>query len=138
MKTDTYKNGMWIESPETKPYIYGQLIYVKGDKSIHWRKGNQFNKCCCRNWTVTCKKTEHFLTPYTKSIKIDLRHSTGFYKTLKRKYRQNILCHQLQQCALFDSSVQFSFSVVSDSLQPHGLQHTRPPCPSPGSEGYSS
>ena len=27
--------------------------------------------------------------------------------------------------------VQFSRSVVSDSLQPHGLQHTRPPCPSP-------
>ena len=25
----------------------------------------------------------------------------------------------------------FSHSVVSDSLQPHGLQHTRPPCPSP-------
>ena len=29
------------------------------------------------------------------------------------------------------SSVQFSCSVVSDSLQPHGLQHTRPPCLSP-------
>ena len=28
-------------------------------------------------------------------------------------------------------SVQFSRSVMSDSLQPHGLQHTRPPCPSP-------
>ena len=28
-------------------------------------------------------------------------------------------------------SVQFSRSVVSDSLQPHGLQHARPPCPSP-------
>ena len=28
-------------------------------------------------------------------------------------------------------SVQFSCSVVSDSLRPHGLQHTRPPCPSP-------
>ena len=27
--------------------------------------------------------------------------------------------------------LQFSRSVVSDSLQPHGLQHTRPPCPSP-------
>ena len=27
--------------------------------------------------------------------------------------------------------VQFSCSVVSDSLRPHGLQHTRPPCPSP-------
>ena len=29
------------------------------------------------------------------------------------------------------TSVQFSHSVVSDSLQPHESQHTRPPCPSP-------
>jgi len=29
------------------------------------------------------------------------------------------------------SSVQFSHSVVSDSLHPHELQHTRPICPSP-------
>ena len=29
------------------------------------------------------------------------------------------------------SSVQFSRSLVSDSLWPHELQHTRPPCPSP-------
>ena len=28
-------------------------------------------------------------------------------------------------------TVQFSRSVVSDSLWPHELQHTRPPCPSP-------
>ena len=28
------------------------------------------------------------------------------------------------------SSVQFSHSVISDSLQPHESQHTRPPCPS--------
>ena len=28
-------------------------------------------------------------------------------------------------------SGQFSRSVVSDFLQPHGLQHARPPCPSP-------
>ena len=29
------------------------------------------------------------------------------------------------------SLVQFSRSVMSDSLWPHGLQHARPPCPSP-------
>ena len=29
------------------------------------------------------------------------------------------------------SSVQFSRSVMSDSLRPHESQHTRPPCPSP-------
>ena len=28
-------------------------------------------------------------------------------------------------------SVQFSHSVMSDSLRPHESQHTRPPCPSP-------
>ena len=28
-------------------------------------------------------------------------------------------------------SVQFSHSVVSDSLQPHESQHAKPPCPSP-------
>ena len=36
------------------------------------------------------------------------------------------------------SSVQFSQSVVSDSLQTHGLQHTRPPCPSPVPGAYSN
>ena len=35
------------------------------------------------------------------------------------------------------SSVQFSRSVVSDSLRPHELQHTRPPCPSPTPRVYS-
>ena len=34
------------------------------------------------------------------------------------------------------SSVQFSRSVVSDSLWPHELQHARPPCPSPTSGVY--
>ena len=32
---------------------------------------------------------------------------------------------------------QFSHSVVSDSLGPHGLHHTRPPCPSPTPGVYS-
>ena len=36
------------------------------------------------------------------------------------------------------TNVQFSGSVVSDSLQPRGLQHTRPPCPSPTPRVYSN
>ena len=35
-------------------------------------------------------------------------------------------------------SVQFSCSVVSDSLRPHESQHTRPPCPSPTSGVHSN
>ena len=41
-----------------------------------------------------------------------------------KNYKKNI------QNASNVSSVQFSRSVVSDSLRPHGLQHARPPCPS--------
>ena len=36
------------------------------------------------------------------------------------------------------SSVQFSHSVISDSLQPHGLKHARRPCPSPIPRVYSN
>ena len=35
-------------------------------------------------------------------------------------------------------SVQFSHSVVSNSLQPQGLQHARLPCPSPTPRAYSN
>ena len=48
-----------------------------------------------------------------------------------KEYQKNIcfcfwLCQSLWLC-----SVQFSLSVVSNSLRPHEPQHTRPPCPSP-------
>ena len=36
------------------------------------------------------------------------------------------------------TTVQFSRSVVSDSLQSHGLQHARPPCPLPAPEACSN
>ena len=42
----------------------------------------------------------------------------------------SILSYSFPAVSLF-SSVQFSHSVVSDSLWPHELQHARPPCPSP-------
>ena len=32
----------------------------------------------------------------------------------------------------------FSYSVISDSLRPHRLQHARPPCPSPTPRVYSN
>ena len=35
------------------------------------------------------------------------------------------------------SSVQFSRSIVSDSVRPHESQHARPPCPSPTPRAHS-
>ena len=42
------------------------------------------------------------------------------------------------QLLLFIESVQFSRSVVSDSLRPHEWQHPRPPCPSPTPRVHSN
>ena len=39
---------------------------------------------------------------------------------------------------LFISSVQYSHSIMSNSLWPHGLQHPRPPCLSPTPRVYSN
>ena len=54
--------------------------------------------------------------------------------------------HEIKRCLLLGrkvmtnlvqfSSFQFSSSVMSSSLQPHGPQHTRPPCPSPTPRVY--
>ena len=38
----------------------------------------------------------------------------------------------------FGEFIQFIHSVVSDSVRPHGLQHTRRPCPSPTPRAYSN
>ena len=57
-----------------------------------------------------------------------------------------IMCFQFKMCSFSlvmftdmfaSSSVQFSCSVVSDSLQPHGLQHAWLPCPSPSPRACS-
>ena len=62
---------------------------------------------------------------------------------------QEDLCHNQVYCTqslgpcsspllTCTSSVQFSHSVVSNSLQPHGPQHAGPPCPSPSPGVYSN
>ena len=47
-----------------------------------------------------------------------------------------LLDHMVEYVSVQFSSVQFSRSVVSDSLWPHKLQHARPPCPSPTPRAY--
>ena len=59
-----------------------------------------------------CSKSSRFFFPL---------HQVNFYLSLMPV---------LFAVSLTNNSVQFSHSVVSNSLQPHGLQHTRPLCPS--------
>ena len=46
-------------------------------------------------------------------------------------YIQPLIVWLIHDKEKIDDSVQFSRSVLSDSLQPHEKQHARPPCPSP-------
>ena len=48
--------------------------------------------------------------------------------------RSKVWCWKEKYCI---SSVQFSHSVVPDSLRPHESQHARPPCPSPSPRVHS-
>ena len=67
-----------------------------------------------------------------------------FVKHFQRHLHYRGLCFEAKDIALawfwnlILSSVQFSRSVMSNSLRPHGLQPTRPPCPSPPPRVYSN
>ena len=54
------------------------------------------------------------------------------------KQRDILLFWSVITVLIFLSSVQFSSSVVSNSLRPHESQHARPPCPSPTPGVYSN
>ena len=61
---------------------------------------------------------------------------SGGYRTGKGEFS-----FQSQRRAMpkkVQTTAQFRCSVVSDSLQPHGLQHAWPPCPSPTPGVYSN
>ena len=67
------------------------------------------------------------VTPWTAAhqmVRSHMHMKTGLFASYP------LLTHTPGFPFLF-SSVQFSFSVVSDSLRPHEPQHAKPPCPSP-------
>ena len=75
---------------------------------------------------------------HESALKSPWIHSWGKVRVLSSKIEPG--SPELQSNSLpFEpfSSVQFSRSVVSNSLRPHGLQHARLPCPSPTPRAYS-
>ena len=72
---------------------------------------------------------------------MESRKGKKIFSTTFRHLSKRIFCLPLFPgwCFIADfSSVQFSLSVMSDSLQPHGMQHTSLPCPSPTPRIYSN
>ena len=85
-----------------------------------------------------------FPRPYSKFMlavyftcgNISFRVTLSINLTLSSNLPMSIILFSMSVSTF--SSVQFSLSVVFDSLWPHGLQHARPPCPSPTLGVYSN
>ena len=97
--------------------------------------------CCCLYWAAWIKATMRYhLTLVRMAI---IKDSTN-NKCCRGCREKGTLLQCWWECKLVQSlwrtiSVShFSCSVVSDSLQPHGLQHARLPRPSPSSRACSN
>ena len=113
--------------------------FVATSVSNHSNLGNK-NAACDRfslmwqSYLLTCKARPGRLTlkQFQARPKRDLTLAYSLHKNSKEITMQN-WTSPLGMTLVS----QFSCSVVSDSLRPHGLQHARPPCPSPTPGVYS-
>ena len=91
---------------------------------LHWHVVYTYlytcrHRACCSPW---CYKESDMIGQLNNKIYKYLQILIYMYKYINVNY-------------VYIS--QFSHTVVSNSLQPHGLQHTRLPCPSPTPRAYS-
>ena len=95
-------------------------------------------------WLNSCsmvKLTVKLTLPYQWRLRIRLEARHLFTQRvvlvtiIMSHYRQYSVFSRLKRSV---SSVQFSCSVMFNSLRPHGLRHTRPSCPSPTPGAYSN
>ena len=108
----------------TKSRISGQLgpgSHLKDKKisQFHMLMTSSFPQIQCHEHNIGEKKKK-----YTVARRKTLILATLWYFKCRRQQGKGLGAKVIL-------SVQFSRSVVSNSLRPHGLQHTRLPCPSP-------
>ena len=90
----------------------------EGEGGEIWENGIETCIISCMKRKKKTKKKS------TSSIQSSFRHKNVLFKKKKKPQME------------WFSSVQFSHSVVSNSLRPHESQHARPPCPSPTPRVY--
>ena len=89
-------------------------------------------------WFIYLKELQSllFLKLHGENVPWENNEKTTAYFINAMKFLLSQVCNFVQ--VQVQVQVQFSRSVMSDSLWPHGLQHTRPPCPSPTPWVYSN
>ena len=73
------------DSPEVGSSLYGQLIFVKGGRSIKWSKKKLFNRWYWEICSGTCKKMklDNQHTPYTKMNSRGIKDINMSHDTIK-------------------------------------------------------
>ena len=85
------------------------------------------------------KKTSQ--TPLKRIIWATFQNITFTLSLTAQKYMEHLGFRQKEgntSRVMGLKALQFSHSVLSDSSQPHGMKHARPPCPSPTPKIYSN
>ena len=93
--------------------------------ALSYSFSNLESVCCSMSASNCC-----FLTCIQVSQETD---KVVWYSHLLKSFSQLVVIHTVKDFSVVNeafSAVQFSCSVVSDSLQPHESEHARPPCPS--------
>ena len=91
------------------------------------------NTCCLKLCEISFSRDSRWF------LSINKIKSYHFYCLCLWKHYKLHMIDQIELIYIcIYSSVQFSHSVVSDSLWPHEPQHARPPCPSPTPRVYAN
>ena len=125
----------WQATPVFLPgESHGQTEELDSPKS--WTRPRQLSTHCDDRlppYDRHCIFSIFFLSTLFYSyffLNLEAEHPTTLGILLVHEYNMSYLGYFLLVLLYVYFSVQFSHSVVSNSLRPHGWQHIRPPCPS--------
>ena len=128
-----------IFSPRNQHYIPSRVPegYTSGNTWDPWLVGEEGRESKKKGEMPLCVSTYKLFFFFFLPISFYLQSFLPLIPLLLQFSSRNIEIH-CPRCHVQFSSVQFSCSVVSDSLWPHESQHARPPCPSPTPWVYSN
>ena len=114
------------------------LKNVQSTAQLHWfhmpaRSCSKSFKLGLSNWTEL--RLQQYMNQELPAVMAGFRKGRGTRDQIANIHWTIGKATEFQKNICF---IQFSCSVVSDSLRPHGLQHSMPPCPSPTPGVYSN
>ena len=109
-------------------------LYAKHVWEKHWKMGTLI--CTQTNWDPdTSREDWNFMRELMEECKRDLKERKSWQWRTGKMGQADLMDWKIpgrneNRLLLFSCLLLCSCSMVDDSLRPHGLQHTGPPCPS--------